>query len=471
MHATKPTILEQFLEHCQRPSHKLLGFLEPDADVWTLPQDPAAVVEELKKTFATVDLISSGLVCAAKEGSLVLVPAISNGACIVVCRDAATLRPFELLTASGCLDADALPVLEVLRDARTRRLLQQGTGDLVAAFDLEQVVLLRACGIPATLAYGLNAVPLEQLDQLCKSFDLSWTGGGQSRLGTAAGAEHGQESEDHPDDPIRRLLRNKTSGGPALCPPTFPPAAATPLKAIEARLAVLGWMPLELANAVPLPLRSIIDHFQQLERFLGFDMQGISLWEADEEMIARLKFIANSASAAIFIEALHDAADEGVISLTQFGKPKPEPKGPANDYSTALAQLHERAQMDAGHGMSGARSLQEAWCDYQRLLNQQVIDPLRAEALAAGTSQESNLLMAQAELSHLLHLQAAALTTQLHCRREEQLPAEQFKNLMATTDRFVSVVKATVQCGRPKTAMFPSRTLGAQNFPRLPRFG
>ena len=43
---------------------------------------------------------------------------------------------------------------------------------MYAAFSIWDAVMLRAAGLPATLATGLHELPLDKVDQFCDSFSL-----------------------------------------------------------------------------------------------------------------------------------------------------------------------------------------------------------------------------------------------------------------------------------------------------------
>ena len=338
---TKAEIIERFVEHCQRPTQLPLGFLEIDEDIYACPSEPVEVVSALTGEFSIDGLVDSGIV-AEEGGAVSLVPALTGGASFVVLRDAVTHQPYELLTHAGCLSADALPVFEILRDGRTQRLIEQGTGDLIIAFDLEHVTMLRASGLPATLAVGLNDLPLEQIGKFCESFNLSCHKSDRAISREEIEAEHGSQSEYHPNDPFRPLAGRMMNDVDAGAAQTSTAATTGPARdsgqPIKAQLAVLGWTPLELSNAVPLQLKAVVDHLHQLQRFMGVELYDIGLWEVDEETIERLRFIAERGSAAIFREALLDAAEDIGAGIMHFGEEKPLAIGPPNDYTTALAR-------------------------------------------------------------------------------------------------------------------------------------
>jgi hypothetical protein len=251
-------------------------------------------------------------------------------------------------------------------------------------------------------------------------------------------------------------------------PATFHGPTAEPIKA---RLVILAWTPLNLTDAMPLQLKTVVDHLHQLQRFLGLDLQNIGVWEVEEETIERLRFIAERRSTAIFKAALFDAAEDIGASVVQFGEEKPLAIGPPDDYTTALARLLEYASSEVGTRLPAPSQRNEAWRDFQTLLSQQVIGPLRELALATSNPVERNLLMGFAELSNVFHMQSVAMSEQL-CRRtgdrSGQLPEDQLENVMAMADRFIGMARVTERC---RTTIIGSRTIDSPSFPRLPNSG
>ena len=472
-------IIERFLGHCHRATPVMLDFIEVDEDVWSCPSKTEEVLGALTNEFSAEDLIESGIAVHGDDQAVTLAPPLTGGGLCLVLRDAVTGRPYELLTDAGCLWEGALPIFEVLRDARTQQLLSQGRRELIVAFDLEHVVMLRACGLPATQAAGLDQLPLEQVDRFCEVFEL--TGFGRDRLGPRRNPreQHNSDSECGPDDPVLRMMRSvindhdlsarQTATGPASRLAT---AQETP---VGAQFVFLGWTPLELSSASPPHLPAVVDHFRQLQRFMEVELDEIGLWEVEQETVERLRFIAERRSAAIFKQAMLDAAENIDVSIGQFGEEATLATGPPEDYATALSRFHESSLAEDGTGWFGPRQRNAAWGDVERLLRQQVIGPLRELALATNDPVERNLLMGFAELSHVFHMQSVVLGEQLNRRVADgeaehsgKLPADQFKDLMTMTDRLIDMAKVTERCSQPKATIINARTTNSPGFRRLP---
>lgn len=457
------TMIEHFLAQCQHPARMLLGFIETDEDVWECPPDPDEAVDALAAEFPTANLIESGIAMAGEDGGLILSPALTGGGSLLVLRDAQTGRAYDLLSDAGCLSADALPVFEILRDARTQQLLKESSGQLVVAFDLENVALLRACGLSATLAAGIEDLPLEQVERFCDSFQFRQT----ILMPPVSSREERAQRK-------RRMLQAIENGeDPAATQPATsdnPRAANLRADPVGTQLVFLGWTPAELSSAVPARLPVMVDHLRQLERFLDVRLDDFGLWEVDEETIERLRFIAARRCDAVFRQALQDAVENIDLGIGQFGQARLPAIGPPQDYTAALARFHKSSSAEGGSGRTDPHDRNDAWRDVQRLLSQQVVGPLRDLALATQNPVECNLLMGFAELSHVFHLQSVLMGEDLSRRIAEgsgRVPEDQFKYLMALTDRLIGLAKATERCSPPAATIIASRISDARIIPRL----
>jgi hypothetical protein len=235
---------------------------------------------------------------------------------------------------------------------------------------------------------------------------------------------------------------------------------------------------LELSDTVPAPLKALVDHLQQLERFLEIELDDIGLWPANEEMIARLRFIADRGNSAYFREALVDAAANNDTGIDQFGEEQALATAPSEHYTTALARLRESGLSERGTGWSDQDLRHETWREVRRLHDEQIVAPLRASALATGDPLQRILLMACAEISEVFHMQSFAVAEQLSrgiagrgAERGGQMPADQFQNLMATTDRLIAVAKAAKTCQPPPATSAAPQPIQLTSVPRLPHCG
>src|SRR5690606_4957513 len=92
-----------------------------------------------------------------------------------------------------------LPLLAALEDGFTQAAARRHQGDLLLACSLEDVVVLRACGLAATLAVGLEALKPADVRRL--SHDFGW-GMGKSEREFDEGLETEDASNDSPAPPV-----------------------------------------------------------------------------------------------------------------------------------------------------------------------------------------------------------------------------------------------------------------------------
>lgn len=279
----------------------------------------------------------------------------------------------------------------------------QHNGELFVACELKQVIMLRACGLSATLSVGLEDLPLEEVDTFCEAFGITRFKSDRTVDREELDAGSSDRAESNSVDPIRHMMSNMGNGGDDIAEQPISYATAstafTSTKPPTARLVFVGWTPTELSNAVPCQLKAVVEHLLQLQRFLQVDLFDVALWEIDDDMIERLKFIANRRSTTIFKDTFLDATEFIGDSIVQFGKEKPLAISPPKDYPTALARLYESASPDNERRLPGPSQWDQAKRDVHRFLNQQIVGPMREFAMATTNPNERNMLT---RIFHLL---------------------------------------------------------------------
>jgi hypothetical protein len=108
--------------------------------------------------FSPDQLIQAGI---AKRHPLELLPSDAlkcPGSPLVFLRPEPNEEPVEVLTSSGALSGCRLPLIASLSERRTLDALDTHLGDLLLASSIEDMVVLRTLGLPASLACGLDTV-------------------------------------------------------------------------------------------------------------------------------------------------------------------------------------------------------------------------------------------------------------------------------------------------------------------------
>src|SRR6185295_13928585 len=141
-------------------------------DFYRAPPDTAAFLATLQEHFALEDIYNSGA-ATGTCANLVLNPGLSDPSGMVAAlRMAAGEKPFDLLTDRGLVASRRLPACATLEDCRYMSLPRNRKQQLCVAFSLDDMAMLTAGGLAATLATGLDSVGQGPLDVFCKSFGL-----------------------------------------------------------------------------------------------------------------------------------------------------------------------------------------------------------------------------------------------------------------------------------------------------------
>ena len=121
--------------------------------------------------FDEATLRAAKVLSTSPEEGLHLSPLFAGpDAALIALRDPRDGPLQGLLTARGCLPRHYLPIDAVQKDHWTREAVQV-MGVLFATSDIQEVALLQALGLPATLSLGLHRLTLSGLDKLNSSFE------------------------------------------------------------------------------------------------------------------------------------------------------------------------------------------------------------------------------------------------------------------------------------------------------------
>ncbi len=153
------------------------GFLPPRGCCRGPLRDPEAALAALRAEFPEALLAAAGVLEQGPGCPGRLDPALAApDAAVVAFRRRPDGPPFALLAPGGCLPGGRCPVAAALEDGPTQEAANAGA--LFAAAGAREAALLRALGMPATLAPGpdtLGAAALEMLDErFSPSCPWSW---------------------------------------------------------------------------------------------------------------------------------------------------------------------------------------------------------------------------------------------------------------------------------------------------------
>ncbi len=455
-------IFDGFVKQCEPPQKRWKGFLPHGSNVLQCLRSPDKVVDELLASFTIDELVSSGLTRRYDTERCQLIPELVAGQLFIALRDETTAAPYDLLTAEGCLSGE-LPALAVLRDAETRTMLAEWDLELFAAETIDDVLVLRACGLPATLASGFEAAPLDDVGRLAV-------------FGLTRGPRHRQlvlaqqaEEEHDATQPNCSEVDTAMMGGTVRCSAR---EMDNTTAEVEANLMLVAWNPSQLTCATATAQKRVVDHFLQLNRHLNLDVGNLTWWQPKPADVATLEFIAARRSAAMFREVMQDVAFERGESIVNIGKPAPQRPGPPRDLAEAMAAVEGNNQPGHHHLVSLDRSTKTR-AEFFRLLDRDLLAPLRKQAMATGDPVERLLLLTLADLGQVFHSQSLKIREQRDPSQSsgthagDQMPV---KELLAIANSMNSTIKEMKQCS-PRSRVIEAKLIEPKPIPRLPGCG
>jgi hypothetical protein len=475
---TTADVLSAFLELCPGAGAPGLVDLVLDDDVRLGPADGAGALNKLVNRFGPEPLVANGLAAEDSGGQLKLAPGLTGGP-IIALRDA-TRKPFNLLTSAGCLWPDDVTVFEVLNDDWTKKRLRTRES-LFAAFEMSDVLLLRACRLPVVLAVGLDQLPLARLEQFSQAFDCPCEA---LAAGPGEGIEPESDEEECPGeysddvDPeeaelqreiaagrrANQAARAATAGrppGPAGQPEqvgpasaggwghsdSLPPRSCPPSAAAAVQLVLVGWTPSRLALEQPVQLASLLDWFQRLERFLRLDLTNVSLWVPSAETVDKLRFLAAPGTGPLFRAAMAEAGEHSHSLLGHFVKVNASRQ--LATPTQAFANLH-----DAVFGpQASAEAWRTSWAQAEAQLQEHFIGPLVRAANEIPDPLHKNAALGTAVMARLAFTEALLLAERTRRTAHErgldaldQIPREHAENVLNFSERFLDYLKFMDTC-------------------------
>jgi hypothetical protein len=386
-------------------------------------EDPAATLAVLQQEFTPEALRRAGLAFtdSDKTWHWALGPA-GEPAILGPLRHRGEERPFDVLTQRGCLSG-RLPVSAALEDAITRDAVESHHGMLLAAFSMQDVGALRAVGLPATLATGLEDLRRERLDAFCLAFAIS------ARYLKPRNAPPAPPPEADGDGG-RRIDAMESSE---------PPGGLTPAAYLD--LVLVGWSPGRVEATRPAPLDAVHQRLRRLVADFDLRLDRVHRWQPTAARIATLRARLADGNRGDVLRGLEESLQED--SAAPFRPPPRQRDKPAN-LAEAIEALH-RASVNP----TSDRFVQIArWQEYQERLLAECERPLLARAEAGETSPEQAGWLGLAGVSRLVHEQATLLSAQLNreVKRDglgafARLPDEEIKQMLATTDRLLALLK------------------------------
>jgi len=417
-------------------------FLLGDQDCRGPIGDPAGALALLRSQFPDNQLKRARVIKRSDNGSVRLNPALCNSSAIVALRRSTEAKPFDLLVANGCLAGSGLPVMASLQDAQTTAGLAQN-GILVAAANIQEVALLRALGLAATLVTGLVKLDAATLVELDKLFNAE--GIGEICNGRNLALENQHRTQ---------ICASAAGNGAAKAAPPAMPSPATAVKQTNKRqpaaLALLGWAPLSVSGAVSPVMAKITTHLVSARNQLDLNLDGINVWQPSREWLEDLRQRLRWKNAAVVHELLADmVVDLEDIDCLVDGHDS------AHDISTSAPGNLIAAQAQLLEGLTDDRidrrisdRVRNARRTYEGLVEQELIQPLQTWALANTDPVIRNAGMDLATICRLLHRLSptlhelqARLSTDMLERSEGSRKGDVFKEYLQLSKRLGCLIK------------------------------
>lgn len=433
--------------------------------VLRLPREPARLLAELSGKFPEEALIAAGVARRLPEGTFALGTRLNDPETLVVpLRRGGTGDVADLLTKDGCVSDRDLPIFT----AHGGDTLSLGTLDreqrVLAAFSIEDVAVLRACEIPATLATGLACLSSAEVDRLAQGFGCARDKGRrvENLENRDFQAAEWWETNEGPAtrDPLlgrERIEPRRFPGEVGLNQghPRPPAPGRRPLETPQGsarKLVLVAWSPASLTRDVPAEFSAVADYLRDLERYMGLGISEIDVWQPAPEEIDRLRFILRQAEPTGVRDVLLDSLYEQQGRLADFGDRDPQSLPVPADLPAAMKMLRE-AMFDAEASTVANNRRRIAYREVERCLYEQIIGPMAEAAMRAPTPLERALALAttqglQVFLSSgtLIQAKLAKVLGERGDAGLDALPLDEIKKLQEIGKHVTRLVQESEQC-------------------------
>jgi hypothetical protein len=254
------------------------------------------------------------------------------------------------------------------------------------AFCIQDLLALRAVGMPTALARGLERFTPQSLQEFRTALGLA----GPIGQGSA-----GHASAASPDSPIQPGLELDAA---QILVPGDPGAAsqASHSAATDSpRLILVGWTPSRLSDRRPATLDQVVRNLANTANCLGIALEDVFLWRpemADIQQIAKCLEIGDGSDV---IEAILRNLDQSAKALAKSDD-EPESSGSLSEIRLRLREVLLRP------GSSPDRRRQQLR-KYQRAVEEAYVNPVLELAAAESDPDKRSRLAAMAEANRLLH--------------------------------------------------------------------
>lgn len=435
-------IYESFLKDCR--AYRLEGewsSLKGKVDLWRAPRHPEATLDTLLDNFVEADLLDSNLVVAGDDGFRLNSLLTKPSTIIFPCREPQSLSAYDLMTERGTLSGE-LPVCAVLRDAFTRKSMAM-FGLICIGSNMKDLAPLRRMGFATTVAHGLDQITGKDLTQFCRAFGFPRADAQCSRIDdgrmwpSRSNAEPFARGNEGVDGDVKGRRTSSADGN-----------AHQQSDARRTRPVLLAWMPSELRPRASKRLDRVISHLTNIEKNLQISLDDVLVWRASEEDLERFRFCLEHASREHVRAALLKSM-EGMIPATE----------PPEDCSSvsSLVEAHRRLDEMASDPLVDGQWRKELWADYERALDNDLVEPLLREAARHTEPEERVRLSTLANLTRVLGPEAIRISQKLgrqvvrgRSRKVEPVTEKEWDRMLKMFEKVIALTKGDKRCRRKR---------------------
>ena len=400
-------IYHRYLNYCQ-PVQLPAPWrgLEIDSDCLACPAENTRLMDCLRWEFQDDELIASGVMQAGPNGIEMNPALVGSAKSVIALRSAAEEPPFGLITDAGTITGQPSPVLAILRDARTRELLSSTNSPLLLAFSLQDVVMLRALGLPATAACDVPTHSVNALNQLASA--CGWDGATDVDALVAQTEQPPTELQESAASSVASVEDDVHAAATAHLGPT--PDTVTPAASCGTadhpehagqeliQLALVNWSPARLTLDEPLECGELVSRLLDSERYLGIDMSHVAVWRPRHEVLGAIRYAIAMDSSDLIQRMLSQSLDDSLFAVQTLAT---SPTRGSTPFSVALGDL-QRCLTSADNCTV---ERQRAISAFETAVELELVSPLREQALASPDPLERNIGVMVAGMFQSVHLQ------------------------------------------------------------------
>ena len=344
---------------------KRLKFAGP---FFQLNMAPSEFMRQLKTNFDLQDLVEARAVTMTPENRPTLSPLLAKPGMFMALGTGPDSRPVDLLRATGQTLSGRWGLVAALDDRRMRALLERREEQLLIVPSLVDAAVLQSFGFPAVPVAGFHGLNGQNAEVLAKKLRL----------------QRRRTVDAMPAGPSELEFEESESWDTSIA------------------VVVANWSPAGLDRSDVPTILTLWKYFQEIDKYFGIDMQEFSIWKPTDADLERLRFCNECGTAKQVHQALLDSLTESCEPLDMTGLVPPIPQ----TFAEAVAAW---AAVPVDSLPASLKS--RAWKWVATLLDQELIEPLRQQAREEPDPTKRNQLMLTAQVSAMLHLQLARLTT------------------------------------------------------------